>query len=365
MRLKTLKVRVKDKHKKELNRQARSVNYVWNYINEISSRAIKERHIYMSAYDIHPYTKGSAKELGLHSQSVQCIASEYVTRRKQFKKVSLRWRKSMGASKALGWIPVNSRAAKFKNGCIFFNGKYFGIWDSFGMSKFSFRAGSFNEDARGRWYFNVVVEVDNHLSKGDQIIGVDLGCKVAATASNGDMMDKQEYRSLQDDLRKAQRAGNKKRLRNIHAKIANRRKDNIHKFTRRLVDSSRAIFVGNINSKQMLKTHLAKSVSDAAWGKIKSTLEYKCAYAGVVFDVIDEAFSTQTCSNCGEIPDNSPKGRTGLGMRQWKCASCDSQNDRDINAALNIAAAGHRRLAEGILSLKRGIDVNAPFLRIQ
>ncbi|MFK4135967.1 hypothetical protein ACI2KR_27335 [Pseudomonas luteola] len=93
---KTLKVRVRDKHAPLLRQMARSVNFVWNYLNELSQRSIRERGGFLSAYDFHPYTKGAAKELGLHSQTLQCIAAEYVTRRKQFKKVRLNWRKSAG-----------------------------------------------------------------------------------------------------------------------------------------------------------------------------------------------------------------------------------------------------------------------------
>jgi transposase len=98
----------------------------------------------------------------------------------------------------------------------------------------------------------------------------------------------------------------------------------------------------------MVKTNLAKSVLDAGWGSIKTILDYKCAHAGIVFEEINEAFSTQTCSCCGVISSSSPKGRPDLGIRLWRCNVCGSEHDRDINAALNIATAGHRRLAEGI-----------------
>ena len=66
---KTLEVRVKDKHAKCLGDMARSVNFVWNYINDLSQRSIRERGVFLSAYDLHPYTKGAGKELGLHSQT--------------------------------------------------------------------------------------------------------------------------------------------------------------------------------------------------------------------------------------------------------------------------------------------------------
>ena len=136
---KTLKVRVKDKHARQLTKMARSVNFVWNYINELSSRSIKERGEFLSAYDMHVYTKGANKELGLHSQTLQCVASEYVTRRKQFKKSKLNWRKSKGVRRSLGWIPVNTKAAKWKNGQIYHNGQYFGVWDSWNLSQYEFR----------------------------------------------------------------------------------------------------------------------------------------------------------------------------------------------------------------------------------
>ena len=148
---KTLKVRIRDKHAKVLNQMARSVNFVRNYINDLSSRAIRERRLFFSAYDLHPYTKGSGGYLGLNSASLQMIGSEYVTRRKQFKKTKLRWRESLGARRSLGWIPFRKDCIKWKNGQLYHNGHYFKVWDSYGLSQYEFKSGSFNEDARGRW----------------------------------------------------------------------------------------------------------------------------------------------------------------------------------------------------------------------
>ncbi|ARU55239.1 IS200/IS605 family transposase OrfB [Oleiphilus messinensis] len=345
---KTLKVRIKDKHVKLLNRMARSVNFVWNYINELSSRSIKERGVFLSAYDIHPYTKGAGKELGLHSQSLQCIAAEYVTRRKQFKKARLNWRKSGGVRRSLGWIPVNTGQAKWKNGQVFHNGRYFSVWDSFELNNYKFRSASFSEDSRGRWYFNVVVDVEFEISEGTQSVGIDLGFKESATDSNGNVVAGREYRLLEQKLGIAQRAGNQKRVKAIHAKIKNRRQDALHKYSRKLVNENAAIFVGNVSSQAMVKTKKAKSALDAGWGILKTMLEYKCDHAGVVFEIVNEAYSTQTCSCCRVIPDSSPKGRTGLGIREWVCSECGAEHQRDINAARNILAVGHDRLAVGI-----------------
>lgn len=345
---KTLKVRVKDKHVKQLNNMARSVNHVWNYCNELSHRSIKERGIFLSGYDLQNYTKGAGREIGLNSATVQMIGHEYVTRRKQFKKNKLNWRKSGGVRRSLGWIPVRKDCISYQSGAIYHHRQLFNIWDSYGLSDYTFKSGSFNEDARGRWYFNVVVEVEAEKSKGKGSVGIDLGCKEAATDSNGGGVKGREYRSLEAKLGIAQRARNKKRVKAIHAKIKNKRSDRLHQYSRELVDNNAAIFVGNVNSLGLVKTKMAKSVLDASWGKLKEMLSYKSAHAGIIFEEINEAYSTQTCSCCGKIPDSSPKGRAGLRIREWTCSECGAEHDRDINAAKNILALGHERLTGGI-----------------
>ena len=347
MKTKTFKVRVGDKHAPLLNEMARAVNFCWNYINELSIRSIRDRGSFLSAYDIHAYTTGASKELGLHSQTVQCIAAEYTTRRKQFKKAKLRWRKSGGSKRSLGWIPVNTGAAKWKNGCVYHNGTYFKVWDSYGLSEYKFRSASFNEDARGRWYFNVVVDYEPKQSKGTSAVGIDLGCKDAATTSTGDKITGRWYRELEEKLAVAQRAKNKKRVKNIHAKVANRRKDGLHKFSRKLVEENAAIFVGNVNAKAIAKTRMGKSSLDAGWGILKELLRYKADHGGVIFEEVNEKYSTQTCSSCGTLPDSRPKGIAGLGIREWTCSDCGAMHDRDTNAAKNILAVGHGRLAVG------------------
>ena len=137
-------------------------------------------------------------------------------------------------------------------------------------------------------------------------------------------------------------------MRAIHAKIANTRKDAMHKFSTGLVARNAAIFVGNVSAGAMVKTKMAKSTLDAGWSMLKTMLEYKSHQAGVVFEEVNEAYTTQTCSSCGVIPASSPKGRTGLRMRRWTCCDCGAEHHRDVNAAMNIAARGHARLAGGI-----------------
>ena len=157
--------------------------------------------------------------------------------------------------------------------------------------------------------------------------------------------------------------------RKMTAKIANQRKDQLHKLSRALVNASAAIFVGNVNASALARTRMAKSVLDVGWSAFRTMLQYKCDDAGAWFDEVNEAHSTQDCSVCHAR--SGPTGLKDLGIirsgeasvlcspvllrrgfiREWTCTECDSHHDRDVNAARNILAAGHRRLAEGIPAL--------------
>ncbi|GAB3479130.1 RNA-guided endonuclease InsQ/TnpB family protein [Azotobacter salinestris] len=186
-------------------------------------------------------------------------------------------------------------------------------------------------------------------SLGQEAVGIDLGLKDVATCSDGIRLESGRfYRDLEPKLAIAQRAGKKARTRTIHAKIANRRQDALHKFSRQLVNQYGEIHVGDVSPTKLVKTRMAKSVLDAGWGQLKTMLDYKCAHAGIVFKVVDERYTTQACSNCGALPDSRPKGITGLGMREWTCSECGGTHDRDVNAARNILAAGHGRPVVGI-----------------
>jgi IS605 OrfB family transposase len=223
------------------------------------------------------------------------------------------------------------------------------LWDSYGLSKYNVKTGVFVQDSRNRWYVCLVVDNAPTLaSKGIKPIGIDLGLKDLATLSNGQKIEAQRiYRKYEQKLGVAQRARNKKRVKAIHAKIKQIRSNHLHQESTKLVKNYAAIFVGNVNAKSLAKTKLAKSVLDAGWTLFRTLLKYKSENAGVWFDEVNEQYTTQTCSCCGS-GDSSPKGRAGLGIREWTCVQCGTLHDRDVNAAKNILALGHERLAEGI-----------------
>lgn len=369
--VKTLKLRIKDKHTKAMLAMARNVNTVWNFCNETQYRSLKRYcnrpKVWLSGFDLQKLTAGFSKCEGVQidSRTVQETCKEFATRLRQFRRQRLNWRVSERKSPeySLGWVPFKGEGIRYKNGQLHFNGLQIGLWDSYGLSRYEPGAGSFNEDSRGRWYVNIAVRMqveDKRVPDGSSLIGIDLGLKALATYSDGTSFNPSKwYRESEQALGIAQRARKKRRAKAIHARIANQRKDAIHKETSALVRKHAAIFVGNVNARALVQTGMAKSVLDAAWTTFRTQLKYKAIRHCVVFGEVNEAFSTQTCSCCAVIPASSPKGRAGLGIRQWTCCSCGSVHDRDTNAARNIARLGHQALAGGISGLWAGADVKA------
>lgn len=357
--VRVLRVRVKDKHAAFLSNMAREVNTVWNYCNELSIKVVQREQRFLSGFDFWPYLKGATRGddgLSLPVQTVQETAEQYARSRAQHRKVKLAWRKSRGTKRSLGWVPFKVRTIRYDHGQIYFAGRWLSIWDSYGLGQYELRAGSFSEDSRGRWYLNVCVNVSAKpvLDKPcvTKSLGIDLGLKAFAAFSDEAQpaVEAQRfYRDLQPALGIAQRAGKARRAKAIHAKIAHRRKDFLHKLSTRLVREYGAIFVGNVNAAQLAKTRQAKSVLDAGWSTFRTMLQYKCADAGTWFDEVNEAYSTVTCSSCGSR--TGPKGVAGLRIREWTCCECGSSHHRDQNAAKNILQRGHALLAEGIPAL--------------
>lgn len=154
-----------------------------------------------------------------------------------------------------------------------------------------------------------------------------------------------------------QRDNKRKLVKTISAKIKNVRKDYLHKETTKLVNKYDRIYVGNVSSKKLVQTFMAKSVLDNGWSMLKSMLAYKAIWLGVEYKEVDESFSTVTCSICLN-KTKQLNGLSTLGVREWICEYCGRRHDRDVNAAQNILRTGHCA-PKGIPMLKQGEDVKA------
>ena len=355
----TFRYRIKDKHIAKLMEQAAAVNFVWNFCNEVQTKAAKEGRRWLNWHDLDRLTKGATKEgLDLHSQTVQKICEQYDTSRQQHRKPWLAWRKTRGSRRSLGWIPFNGRALKFGDGAFVFRGRKYDVWLHRPLPEGAkIGCGSFSEDSRGRWYINLPVEVPQATQAINARIGIDLGTKTLATLSNGAKIDMPAfYRASEAKLATLQRARKSKRVKAIHAKIRNRRKDFLHKATTNLVRQYGFIAVGNVNPAKLARTNMAKSILDAGWSDLRTMLTWKSRLRGGGMCLESpEHLTTRTCSECGCLPPSRPRGIAGLRIRDWICDDCGAVHDRDVNAAKNILRIGLDTLVEGTNAGRRGL----------
>jgi putative transposase len=284
-------------------------------------------------------TAGAGAELGIGSDTVGEICRQFSVARNGAKRAP-RFRSSSGSKRSLGWVPFRGRFVRPSNGAVKWYGQTFRFWQSREMGD-DIKTGAFVQDARGRWYVTFQCETDEQLPTGAGSVGIDLGLKTLATCSTGETVPAlRHYRRYEDALASAQRARNGHRAKAIHAKIANARRDQLHKASARIARENCLIVVGNVNSAKLVKTRLAKSVSDASWSMFRTMLRYKASRHGAKFIEANERFTSQTCSCCGTIPASSPKGVGALGIRRWECSDCGVSHDRDVNAAVNILRVG-------------------------
>lgn len=342
----TYKYRLKSKSAgRRLRRHGFSLNQVWNYCvsvqrkHEADWKASAPRKKWPSEYDLNEVTAGTSKDLGTHSGSINEINRLFVQSRNK-KKRAPRFRRSFGPKRSLGWVPFRQGDRKISGNSIRFAGKTYHWFKDRSLPNIV-KGGAFVEDSRNRWWVCLQVEVPIDQDHGAKEIGIDLGLKTLATLSTGEKVKSpMAYRCLEGKLAVAQRAKNKQRVRALHTKIKNVRDDHQHKETSRLIRMCKIIAVGDVSSIQLAKTRMAKSVFDAGWGSFKEKLRYKARRHGVKYIDVDEKFTTQVCSSCGDIPSSSPKGRNALGIREWKCSGCGAIHDRDVNAARNILTIG-------------------------
>lgn len=190
-----------------------------------------------------------------------------------------------------------------------------------------------------------------------EVMGIDAGIHYLAARSDGQVVaNSKSLAKSQKRLAREQRRLSRKRkgsnrrskqrvrVARVHEKIANQRKDAIHKATTSAVRESQAIAVEDLNVEGMRRNrHLAKAVSDASMSEMIRQLAYKCAWYGRAFVKVGRFFpSSRTCSACGHMNPG-----VVLGVEKWTCPVCGAEHDRDFNAAVNIAREGARLLAEG------------------
>lgn len=224
-------------------------------------------------------------------------------------------------------------------------------------------------DKAGRWFISLLsAETIDRKPVTGKTVGIDLGVKDAVVTSNGDrhnpsdLFDVKKKQALvakrQKSLsRKAKGSKNRDKARiklaRAHTKLADAKRDWLHKVTTRLVEDFDVICIEDLNVRGMTasatgkgrtaKASLNRGIISNNFGEFRSMLEYKASWYGKEVIVIDRFFpSSKRCSECGQVNHDLK-----LSQRFWSC-ECGTHHDRDINAATNIKAAGLAVLASGV-----------------
>ena len=214
----------------------------------------------------------------------------------------------------------------------------------------------------GKYFVSILCDTKDELPtkapiKENTTIGIDLGIKYFCITSEGEFFENPKFlRKTQSKLNFVQRKYSKHkgkrtkhRLAILHEKVANQRKDFLHKTSSELIKNHDSLAIEDLNVKGMLANHkLAQSISDAGWSTFVTMLEYKAEWYGKnILRIGRFAPSSKTCSNCGSI-----NKELQLKDREWTCSSCSSVLDRDVNAACNIKSFALKNYLSGEHRLK-------------
>ncbi len=206
------------------------------------------------------------------------------------------------------------------------------------------------KDAAGRYFLSFVVEIEPVMVPAIHAsIGIDLGLKTFAVLSNGEKVNSPNYSKLDRRIRRKQRKlaratkASKRRektrqqIAGLHNQIADTRKDFLHKLSTRVVNESQVIALEDLNVSGLVKNRrLARAISLQGWREFRVLCEAKSQKLEREFVVIGRWEPTsQVCSSC-----SYRWGKLNLSIRSVLCINCGTEQDRDENAARNIAMVG-------------------------
>lgn len=203
----------------------------------------------------------------------------------------------------------------------------------------------------GKYYISIVTsqEVDDQSVSSDSQVGIDMGISFFASLSTGEQIEnprhtlkyERQLRIKSRSLARKKKGSNSREraraeLSKLHEKVANVRRDFLHKSSSRVVNEFDFIAVEDLKVSNMIKFgHLSKHIADASWSEFFNQLSYKSAHKGKTFIKVDPKYTSQTCSDCGAVDKKSR-----LSQSKFVCTSCGAEHNADINASHNILSKG-------------------------
>lgn len=222
------------------------------------------------------------------------------------------------------------------------------------------RSATVSKTATGKYFVSLLVETGRPVPEKapmlrETAVGVDVGIKHFATLSDGTTIANPKFLSTslkrlrveQRTLKRRFKKGAKEQSENykkqrvlvakLHEKVANQRKDFLHKTSTEIVKRFDTVVLEDLNIAGMVKNRcLSRAISDVGWGMFETLVKYKCEWYGKNFEQIGRFEpSSRICSNCGKH-----KGELKLSEREWACQGCGSRHGRDLNASINIRNFG-------------------------
>ena len=223
------------------------------------------------------------------------------------------------------------------------------------LSNYKLKSVTISQTPSGKYYASVLFEYENQIQEQElhDFLGLDFSMHGLYKDSNGnEPAYPRYYRQAEERLKREQRKltlmqkGSKNRSKqrikvaNLHEKVANQRKDFLHKQSRQIANAYDCVCIENLDMKAMSQSlNFGKSVADDGWGMFVTFLKYKLEETGKRLVKVNKFFaSSQICNVCG-YKNTATKN---LSIRAWDCPECGAHHNRDINAAINIRNEGMR-----------------------
>lgn len=362
-----VKLKLKNKQNQELESWLLVLFRVWNWaIRKIELDG--KDGIYYSKLKFVNLLANHSKKIGIPSHTIQgMLESAWTAWSRCFKKVAKK-PKLKGARNKLHSIPFPDPVQYPKD--------YRIKLPKIGLVKYHkqkipqgrIKCGRLIKKASG-WYFCLFIDAQANSipKKADKVIGIDPGLKTHLMTTDEDVniticdLKRNRFSQIKKRLEQAQRGKRKKLVARLFERLKNRRKDDNHKLSRKLVEQCQTICFSKDriqaikkkpkpqkkkNGKYKRSIRLGRSVSEAGHYQLRQMISYKCTASGRTFKEVESKYSTMTCSNC--LAKSGPAGKAGLSVRQWECIECGSLHDRDRNAAINTLVAGLGTSLEGV-----------------